>query len=62
MVSVMPLGGLLAPTLRTALASPLEGLIGRLKAGDKVVIEGQGALRPGATVAPRAPVAAGAKP
>ncbi|HYQ17023.1 MAG TPA: efflux RND transporter periplasmic adaptor subunit [Polyangiaceae bacterium] len=33
-----------------------------LKAGDKVVIEGQGALRPGATVAPRAPVAAGAKP
>lgn len=29
-----------------------------LKAGDKVVIEGQGGIRPGATVAPRAPVAA----
>ncbi len=33
-----------------------------LQAGDKVVVEGQGALRPGATVAPRAPAAAGAKP
>jgi multidrug efflux system membrane fusion protein len=34
-----------------------------LKAGDKVVVEGQGALRAGATVAPRPPAAAaGAKP
>jgi multidrug efflux system membrane fusion protein len=30
-----------------------------LKPGDRIVIEGQGAIRPGATVAPRAPAAAG---
>jgi multidrug efflux system membrane fusion protein len=33
-----------------------------LQAGDKVVVEGQGGLRAGATVAPRPPAAAGAKP